>query len=67
MWNINEHRYRTSSVLEGLNCKLNSFIRKRQIDVFLQAQKLQEEAELVTCQLKSKKLDSLVKNEERMK
>lgn len=52
MWNINKHRHWTNNAVEGLNSKLNSIIGKQQPDVFLQVQKLKEEAELVSLQLK---------------
>jgi hypothetical protein len=38
--------------IEGWNSKLNSIIGQQQPNVFLLAQKLQEEAELVPWQLK---------------
>jgi hypothetical protein len=56
MWNINKHRYGTNSAVEGWNSKLYSIIGKQQPDVFLLVQKLKEEAELVSWQLKSSEL-----------
>jgi hypothetical protein len=56
MWNIRQHRHRTNSAVEVWNSKLNSIIGKQQPNVFLLVQKLKEEAELVSWQLKSKEL-----------
>jgi hypothetical protein len=39
MWNINRHRHRTNSAVEGWNSKLNSTTGKQQPNVFLQIQK----------------------------
>jgi hypothetical protein len=46
------------------NSKQNSPIGKQQPDVFLQVQKLKEEAELVSWQMQWMMLDSTVNNEE---
>ena len=54
MWNIHQYRHRTNSAVEGWNSKLKSTIGSQQLDGFLQAQKLKEETELVSWQLKSK-------------
>jgi hypothetical protein len=54
MWNINNHRHTTNNAVEGWNSKLNSIMGKRQPNVFLLVQKLQEQAELVSWQLQSK-------------
>jgi hypothetical protein len=54
IWNIKKHWHRTNNIVEGWNSKPNSIIGKQQSDVFLQVLKLKEEAELVSCQLKSK-------------
>ena len=58
MWNINKHRYETNSAVEGWNLKLllGNIIGKQQPNVFLLVQKLKEEAELVSWQLKSNEL-----------
>ena len=53
MWNINKHRHRTNSAVEGWNSKLNSMIGNQQPTIFLLVQTLKEEAELVSWQLKS--------------
>jgi hypothetical protein len=50
----------------GLKSKINSIIGKQQPNVFLQVQKLKEKVELVTWQLKSRNLEGLVKDEERL-
>ena len=50
--NINKHWHRTNNAVEAWNSKLNSIIGKQQPGVFLQVQKLKEEAELVSWQLK---------------
>jgi hypothetical protein len=52
MWNINKHRHRTNSGVEGWNSKLNSMIGNQQLTIFLLVQTLKE-AELVSWQLKS--------------
>jgi hypothetical protein len=54
MWNIriNKHGHRINSAVEGWNPNLNSIIGKQQPEVFLQVQKLKEEAELVSWQPK---------------
>ena len=52
--NINMHRHRTNSAVEGWNSKLTSIIGKQPPTVSLQVQKLKEEAELVSWQTKSK-------------
>jgi hypothetical protein len=44
MWNINKHRHWTNNAVEGMDSKLNSIIGKQQ-PVFLQVQKLKQEAE----------------------
>jgi hypothetical protein len=44
----------TNNAVEGLNSTRNSIIGKNQSNVFLVVEKLKEEAELVSCQLKSK-------------
>jgi hypothetical protein len=56
MWNIRQHRHRTNNAVEGWNSKLNSIIGKQQPNVFMLVQKLKEEAELVSWQMKSKEL-----------
>jgi hypothetical protein len=56
MWNIHQHRHRTDNAVEGWNSKLNSIIGKQHPNVFLLVQKLKEEAELVSWQIKSKEL-----------
>jgi hypothetical protein len=66
MWNINQHQHWTNNAVKGLNSKLNSIIGKQQPNVFLQVQKLKEEAEYVSLQLISRNLDSLVNNNERL-
>jgi hypothetical protein len=48
MWNINKHRHTTNNAVEGWNSKPNSIIGKQQPNMFLLAQKLQEQAELVS-------------------
>jgi hypothetical protein len=48
------HWHRTKSEVEGWNSKLSSIIGKQQSKVFLQVQKLKEEAELVSWHPKSK-------------
>ena len=53
-WNINKHRPWTNHVVEGWNFKINGIIGQQQHNVFLQVQKLKEEAELVSWQMKSK-------------
>jgi hypothetical protein len=47
MWNINKHRHTTNNAVEGWNSKPNSIIVKQQPNMFLLAQKLQEQVELV--------------------
>lgn len=56
MWNIHQHRHRTNNAVESWNSKLNSIIGKQHPNVFLLVQKLKEEAELVSWQIKSKEL-----------
>ena len=52
MWNVNKHMHRTSSVVEGWNCKQNSIMGNEQSDVFLQGQKCKGIAEFVSWELK---------------
>jgi len=52
MRNINKHRYRTNNAVDGWNSKLSNIIGKQQPTVFLQVQKVKEQAELVPWQLK---------------
>ena len=52
--NIHQYRHRTNSAVEGWNSKLKRVIGNQQPDGFLQAQKLKEETELESWQLKSK-------------
>jgi len=59
MWNVNKHRLRTNKALEGWNSKPNNIIRKQLPKVFLQVQKVKEEAELVYWQPKSKESGDL--------
>ena len=47
MQNINKYRYRTNNAVDGWNSKLSSIIGEQQPTVFLQVQKLKEQAELV--------------------
>jgi len=54
IWNIHQHRHRTSSAVEGWNSKLKSIIGSQQSDGLLQAHKLKEETKVVSWQLKSK-------------
>jgi hypothetical protein len=56
MYNTNKHWHRTNNAVEHWNFKLNSIMGKQQPNVFLLMQRLQEEAELVSWQLKSKEL-----------
>ena len=42
MWNINKHRHRTNSAVEGLIFKLKSIMGEQQPYVFLRVQKLTE-------------------------
>jgi hypothetical protein len=56
MWNIHQYRHRTNNAVEGWNSKLNSIIGKQHPNVFLLVQKLREEAQLVSWQIKSKEL-----------
>jgi len=65
-WNINKHRPWTNHALEGWNFKLNSVIGKQEQNVFLQVQKLKEQADLVPWQLKSKGPVQSGHNEERL-
>jgi len=51
-WNINKHRHRTNRAVKGWNYKLNSITGKQRPNVFLQAQKLIEETDLVSWQPK---------------
>ena len=41
-WNINEHRHRTNSSVEGCNSKLKSIMGEQRPYVFLRVQKLTE-------------------------
>jgi hypothetical protein len=52
---------RTNRAVEGWNYKLNSFTGEKRPNVFLQAQKLIEEAELVSWQPKSREPGQPVK------
>jgi hypothetical protein len=54
MWNIHQYRHRTNSAVEGWNSKLKSVIGSQQPDGLLKAQKLKEETDLISWQLKSK-------------
>ena len=54
MWNVNERRNRTNSAFEGWDSKLNNITGKQRPTVFLQIQQLEEEAEFVSWQLRSK-------------
>jgi type II secretory pathway predicted ATPase ExeA len=54
IWNINKHRHRINSAVKGWSSEINSAVGKQQRNIFLLVQKLKE-AELVSCQLKSKK------------
>ena len=59
IWNINTHRNRTNNAIQGWNSKLHSIIGKQEptfFFFFLLVQKLKEEAELASWQLKSKEL-----------
>jgi hypothetical protein len=56
MWNIQQHRHRTNNAVAGWNSKLNSIIGNQQPNVVLLVQKLKEDAELVSWQMKSKEL-----------
>jgi len=51
---LNKHQLRNNKAVEGWNSKPNSIISKQLPEVFLQVQKVKEEAELVSWQLKSK-------------
>ena len=53
IWNIGTHRHRTNSAVESWISKLNSVTGQKQPNVFLQVQKVKDEAELVSWQLKS--------------
>lgn len=73
VWNINKHRNWTKNAVEVWNSKLNSVIGKQR-NVILLGQKLKEETERVTWQLKSKELgkpgqkrNTYVKQSERIK
>jgi hypothetical protein len=54
MWNVNKCQLRNNKAVEVWNSKLNSIRRKEQPHFFLQVQKVKEETELVSWQLKSK-------------
>ena len=48
MRNINKQWHRANNAFDGWNSKLKSFIGKGQSNVFLQVQKLKDEAGLVS-------------------
>ena len=66
MWNINMHRYSTNSAVAGWNSKRISSIGSQQPEVFffLLVQKLKQEAEFVSWQLKPN-VESLARNMEK--
>ena len=65
MWNKNKLRHRIKNAVEDWNSKVNNIIGKQQSYIYLLVKKLKEEAELVSWQMKSKKLGQPGQNEER--
>jgi hypothetical protein len=66
MVNLNVHRHRTNNAVTDWNSKRISNIGKQQPDVFLLIQKLKQEAELVSWQLKPKVLGQPGQKQEKM-
>jgi hypothetical protein len=75
MWTTNKRWHRSNNAVEGWNSKLCSIVGKQQPKLFLLLQRLNEEAELVPWQVKSKesgqsdqqRRNTYVKQEDRIK
>ena len=55
MWNVNKRRRRTNNGVAGWNSKRHRIVGKQRPNVF-HVQKLKEEAEFMSCQLRPKEL-----------